>query len=247
MDARAREIAERSGLPMSLAREVAIGRLSLNEALHRLMRRDKADRLMRQHGLSRSAAFNVASGHQSLEVALLAKELQESEARQPDRSVLADLQASGELGTFYLFAQEPFRAKVLDVEIYDVVVQGPDEQERRLAKHDIELVAPERAPEDLAPLITEDAAVAQKALGPSTSYRDRFRSSKRTLFSHHRDRVPTRVVLRDGRVVTGFVGWFGKWEFELALVKPQKKIGTAKPVGSVVIFRHALHALDAVK
>lgn len=248
MTLKAREIAERSGLPMALAREVAEGKCSLNDALYRLMRREKAERLVAQHGLERAAAFNVAAGHISLETALLQKGLNECEARQPDRSVLVDLRTSGQPGCFFLFGEAAVQARVTAVDTYDVVLAPEGETgERRLPKHELRFVSPELSVEEVEKVTSRDAPVGEQGLGPSTSYRDRFRSSKKVLYRHFRDRVPTRVTLRDGTVLTGFVGWFGKWEFELALVDPsKKKPSKAKPVGAVVIFRHALHTLQAI-
>ena len=246
--AKIHELMQRSGLPHGLAREVMEGTCTLNQALHRLMRREKAERLVRQHGFSLSAAFSVASGHTTVEDQLVLQGLSHCEARQPDRSVLVDLRTSGGEGLFFVFGEEPFTARVSAVERYDVVldVEGGSEG-RRIQKHDIKFVSPDLLREDLDRLLSEEPSLLDQGLGSSKNYRDRFRSSKKVLFKHHRDRLPTRVVLRDGTVLTGFVGWFGKWEFELALLDPRKKHqAKAKPSGSVVIFRHALHSLQAL-
>lgn len=243
---KAAEIAKRSGLPLPLAQEVAAGTCTLNEALRRLMRGDKADRLVRAHGLSKTVAMAVVDGKTTLEAALLAKGLEECEARQPDRSVLLDLRASGQPGCFFAFGEEPWSARVTAIEKYEVVLAPEGTlEERKVPKHSLRFVAPELVAPEVQRLLGTAPEVASLGLGPSTSYRDRFRSSKRILYAHHRDRVPTRVVLRDGTVLTGFVGWFGKWEFELELIDPRKaKPAKAKPVGAVVIFRHALQAVE---
>lgn len=243
---KAAEIAKRSGLPLPLAQEVAAGTCTLNEALHRLMRGDKADRLARAHGLSKTVAMAVVDGKTTLDAALLAKGLEECEARQPDRSVLLDLRASGQPGCFFAFGEEPWSGRVTALEKYDVVLAPEGTlEERKLPKHALRFVATELVAPEVQQLMGSAPEVASLCLGPSTSYRDRFRSSKRVLYKHHRDRVPTRVVLRDGTVLTGLVGWFGKWEFELQLIDPRKaKPAKAKPVGAVVIFRHALHTVE---
>lgn len=246
--AKAAEIAKRSGLPLDMAKEVASGACTINEALHRLMRGDKADRLTRAHGLSRSAAMAIVDGKSTLDEALLMKGMHECEYWQPDRSVLLDLRASGQQACFFVFGEEPWPARVTAIEKYEVVLAPEGAlEERRLLKHDLRLVSPELVAPEVVRLMGMDAGVAGLGLGPSTSYRDRFRSSKRILFAHHRDRIPTRVVLRDGAVLTGFVGWFGKYEFELQLIDPRKaKPGKAKPVGPVVVFRHAMHGLGPI-
>lgn len=245
--AKAEEIASRSGLPMGLATQVARGRLSLNDALKKLMEREKVERLAQQHGLVIPLAQAVVWGKLTLEHALLAKGLRECPDWQPERSLLHRLKDTQGEATFYAFGEEPFVARVAKNEQFDVVLAVEGQEERRLTKHFLKLVSAEATAEDLAPLLGVDEAVAARALGPSTSYRDRFRSKKRILFKHYRDHLPTRVVLRDGTVLVGFMGWFGKWEFELALVKPGKKLKKKKPVARVVVFRHALQSLEAVE
>lgn len=242
--AKAAEIARRSGLPMGLANQVARGRLSLNDALKKLMEREKVERLAKQHGFEVPLAQAVVWGKVTLEHALLAKGLRECPDWKPDRSVLHRLRDTSGEATFFAFGEEPFVARVADNERFDVVLAVEGQEERRLPKHLLKLIAETATAEELAPLIGMDETVAAREMGPSTSYRDRFRSKKRILFKHYRGHIPTRVVLRDGTVLVGFVGWFGKWEFELALVKPRKKLKKAKMVAKVVVFRHALFSLD---
>lgn len=160
-----------------------------------------------------------------------------------------DLRTSGGEGCFYLFGEAPFSARVTAVEKYDVVLHGEGgTEERRVQKHEIRWVSTELSKEEVEKLVSTDPVVGAQDIGPSKSYRDRFRSSKKVLFRHHRDHTPTRVVLRDGTVLTGFVGWFGKWEFELQLIDPKKKnLAKAKPAGSVVVFRHSMHSLEALE
>lgn len=244
--AKAEEIAKRSGLPLALAMDVATGTCSINEALHRLMRSDKADRLVRSHGLSKAVALSVVDGKTTLEKALLRKGLETCEARQPDRSALLDLRIAGQPGCFFTFGEEPLSARVTAVDKYEVVLAPEGSlEERRLPKHALRFVATQLTAPEVQRLVGTSPEVADLKLGPSTSYRDRFRSSKSILFAHHRDHVPTRVVIRDGTVLTGFVGWFGKWEFELQLVDSRKaKPAKAKPIGSVVVFRHSMYSLE---
>jgi hypothetical protein len=236
---KANEVATRSGIPMALAYRVVRGEMTLNEALKRMLFEHKVAQLIEQHGLLRSAAVNVALGTLDLERAVLAEQLRMSPARQPYRSVLADLVRSGAEATFLAYGEAPILARVRRNERYDCLLGLADGSDRPLEKHSLLLVSPTASAADLGAYLERDEALASEKLGPSTSYKERFRSNKRVLFQHHRDEVLTRVVLRDGTLLTGRIGWFGIWEFELALVEPRTR--SAGPM--VVVFRHAMHDL----
>jgi hypothetical protein len=249
-------IADQTGLPLPLAKQVASGKLTIDDAVIRYQQDAEVNSLMEKHGLSQGDAFAVATGDLTVERALLAKGLRECKAYQRGRSVLRDLHASGEPAIFYAFGEPPFEACVNELGQYDVwlrpaAADAPeDDAPRKLPKHALKLVSCELSRDGLEELLHTDAEVAELSLGTSTSYRDRFRTSKRVLYGHHTDGIPTRVVLRDGTVLVGRVGWFGKWELELRLQAPDdtgQPPGEPSSAGSVVVFRHALYALEPAR
>ena len=234
---RASEIAERSGLAEKDAVRVAMGNATVRQVLEEMMFREEVERLMKAHGLQRGAAREVARGTADLESLLLLRELRECEAWRRNESVLDRFHRDGKDGIFHLFGRQPFRARVARIQKYDCWLAQAGREPEKMEKHNILMVCLPEERSELETLKGLDAETAGLNLGPSASYRDRFRSSKRVLFTHHRDRVLTRVVLRDGSVVTGTVGWFGRWEFSMHLS------GTCGPV----VFRHALHRLQAME
>jgi sRNA-binding regulator protein Hfq len=234
---KAADISSRTGIDKKRAIGVALGRTTVQEVLKEMMVEEKAERYIRQHDLARGTAFAVARGIQTLENALLLKSLRQSESWQPDRSVLWDLKKSKSTGIFYIYGRKPLAARVTQITKYDCWLAPPDEADEKaeeLQKHDILLVCPPEQHTELETHKSVDSAVAEKQLGPSVNYSTRARSSKRTLFRHHRDNILTRVVLRDGTVLEGKVDWFGKWEFRLLLSE----------TCGVVVFRHAMYALE---
>jgi hypothetical protein len=289
-----------------MALQVATGELTLNDALTRLMRKDKARKLVAKEGWTMNEALQIVDGMLSPEQLQILKELKKSPARQPDRSVLLDLLESGRPGRFHRFGHEPYVARVVSVEKYDCTLEDAAGEREELEKHELKLVAPtpgisgsfdssgvagtgearadstasEEAtaagsggsggPADAAdpsgsggsggpadttdsagptepvgPTFSQDPEVGALGLGPSTRYTDRFRSSKRVLYRVYRDRIPIRVTFRDGEQVEGYVGWHGKYEFQL-LGSPatEKDLTPILSPGHVVIFRHAMHRID---
>jgi sRNA-binding regulator protein Hfq len=233
---KADEIVDRTGIDKRDAIRVALGKTTVQDVLKRMMVEEKAAKLVRRHGLPRSVAFNVVRGQVSLDQAVLLKELKESESWQPERSILIERHESKEPAVFYAFGREPFVADVTKLTKYDCWLARPDEEPEELQKHELILACDPAVQPELEERKTTDERVAAMELGPSERYTDRFRSSKRVLFRHHKEKTPIRVVFRNGMVIEGHVGWFGKWEFSLAV----------SPTCEVVVFRHAMHSLEPI-
>lgn len=233
---KASEIADRSGLNQKDAIRVALGKTTVQQVLKEMMFRDKVEALIRRHGMERSTACNVIRGSLDLDTAVLLQGIRECRAWNPERSVLTELTRQGGQGVFFVHGRSPFRASVTGVEKYDCWLAEPDREPEQLEKHAILMACRPGEQAHVEKLRSTDKGVAAENLGPSVNYKDRFRSRKRVLFKHHRDKMRTRVVLRDGSVLEGEVEWFGKWEFGLRVNED------AVPV----IFRHAMHRFEAV-
>jgi sRNA-binding regulator protein Hfq len=233
---KASEIADRSGLNQKDAIRVALGKATVQQVLKEMMFREKVEALIRRHGLERSTACNVIRGSLDLDTAVLLQGIKESRAWNPERSVLTELKRQGGQGVFFVYGRSPIRASVTGVEKYDCWLAEPDRQPAQTEKHAILMACRPEEQARVEELRSTDKGVAGENLGPSVNYKDRFRSRKRVLFKHHRDKVRTRVTLRDGSVLEGEVEWFGKWEFGLRVDRDTVP----------VIFRHAMHRFEAV-
>jgi uncharacterized protein YoaH (UPF0181 family) len=248
---KAQEISQRSGLPERLALQVAASRLTLNEAIHQLMDEERAKKLMAQHGISRGEAFKVVRGHLSIEDLKLIRELRASPSRQADRLVLDELYKARATATFCCHGEPLLRARVTTLDRYTCELEDDSGSVRELNKHDLVFVSPTLDAPALEDRIGSDPEVENLGLGPSTTYKDRFRSSKRVLYQHYRDRVRTRVVFRDGRQIEGWIGWHGKWEYQLLFERPPADPSAHEAIfevteNSMIVLRHAMHRLQAV-
>ncbi|TNE84312.1 MAG: hypothetical protein EP330_29275, partial [Deltaproteobacteria bacterium] len=83
------------GMPFQLAMAVAHGRIDLSDALERLARDEKVDRLMERHELSRALATQIAIGHASLEQVLARRRMEEHRAANRYRSILVQSAEAG--------------------------------------------------------------------------------------------------------------------------------------------------------
>lgn len=151
--------------------------------------------------------------------------------RHDAHSTFDDLLTSGEVWNFHVHPGRVIRARVIDVEPYNVTL-APDEGEpETLPKHDIHfLYAPEHAAA-VAKLVKPDKEVQALALEPTVSIRARQMVKNRTLFPLMEERVVLFFTLRDGSVIRGLVTGFSRYE-----------IGVSMKGGvPVTLLRHSLH------
>lgn len=235
---KAKDISQKTGIELKQALRVAKGQTTVSAVLKELMIQDKADKIQNKQGVTRNLAIDVARGKMNLDDAVLIHQLHNSEAWVPNHSFLIQLNKRDEIGFFQTFGEEPFTAKVTELTKYDCLLARDDQEPKEYQKHDILFAAHPQIANNLESLKKIDKEVKALELGPSKSYRDRFRSKKRDLFRLHRDDTKVKVTLRDGTVFVGKVGWFGKWEFLLGLSDGDDC--------DVVIFRHALHRMEAL-
>ena len=234
--AKADDIVAKTGIEKKAAIRVALGQTTVTEVLKEMMARDRVEKLTKQHGISRDRAFAVVKNKLPLKEAILLQEMKECPQWQPEKSILIELHESGAVRVFRTYGAADFTATVEKLTKFDCWLKTGDDAPKEYQKHDLLLVADPDGVEELNRLQKVDDEVKAKGLGPSVSYRDRYRSRKRVLYRHHRDELKTRVTLRDGTVLVGRVGWFGKWEFSLQLSSTCR----------VVVFRHAMYDLKDI-
>ena len=100
----ARELAD-NGMPYQMALAVAQGRLTLDEALEKLERRAKVERLMRDHDLSRALATQVVLGQANLDAFLRKRRLATHRDEYMMRSCLDSAMQDGTVLLFGLHGQ----------------------------------------------------------------------------------------------------------------------------------------------
>ena len=63
---------------------------------------------------------------------------------------------------------------------------------------------------------------------------ERFQVDDRVLARCRKERIPVRLTLRGGEIITGFIHWFSQYEIKMLLVHG----------GNVIVFRHGLHSFE---
>ena len=126
---RVESLEQSTGLPRSLAQQVAAGQLSVNEALEKLAFQDRVGRLMKKHGLGRALATQVALGHTDLEQVLRKHRMTLHKQEHYDRSVLDEVLESGEVRGYALHGGRTFTGRVVRLERYETHLVGKDDKD----------------------------------------------------------------------------------------------------------------------
>jgi sRNA-binding regulator protein Hfq len=229
---KAEDLVVKTGLPRNLAFQVAMGNLTLSDALKKLAFRDEVEKLIRRHELQRSLATQIAMGQVSLEDVLRKQRRQTYFEEHKSRSMLMDVLASGQRITLMLHGQKRTSGTIVEVGPYEFTVQGKGEPE---TIHKLQVKAAWDARRNAAVFssIKKNRDRAQPC-EPIVKPQDRFHCSNRRLFQHMEAEERLTIHLLEGSVLTGTIDWIGKWELGLKLKKG--------PVA--VIFRHAMADLE---
>lgn len=223
-------------MPIQMAMAVAHGKLSLNEALQKLARRDAVTRMMEKHGLSRALATQVALGQASLEEILSERRLDQHRADYRDHSVLDAAVASAAPLTLLLHGHRRVTGTILSVEAYRFRIKTEEGAEEDVHKLQAKLAFQPDAYKRLRKVLRMDKALEASPLPPVERPQDRYGCSDRRLFKYLDTKVEVQATTLEGEIVRGCVSWFGRYEFGLKL----------KGDAEVVVFRHALHDLREV-
>jgi hypothetical protein len=231
--AQAEKLVETTGIPRNLAFQVAMGNLSLNDVLQKLAFRDEIDKIIRRYEFPRSLATQIAMGQVELEDVLRKRRLLEYTESSRDKSMLTEVEASGDQVTFLLHGMQRKSGVVSNVTAYDFTLtpkQGPPE-----VIHKLQARAGWGARKNAAVLscLKKDKEHAV-AVEPIVKPQDRFHCSNRRLFQHMEAADKLSIHLLEGDIVIGTIDWIGRWEVGIKIKKG--------PV--VTVFRHAMAALE---
>jgi sRNA-binding regulator protein Hfq len=232
---RAEELAA-AGMPIQMAMAVAHGKLTLNEALHKLARRDAVTRMMEKHALSRALATQVALGQASLEHILAERRFEQHRVDFRDHSVLTSAAASGSPLTLLLHGKRRVTGQILSVDLYRFHFRGEDGVEEEIHKLQAKLAFHPDAFKRLRKVLRTDKVLDAAPKPPVEHPQDRYGCSDRRLFKFLDARTEVQITLLEGEVLRAELGWFSRFEIGLKL----------KGDAEVVAFRHALHNLHEV-
>jgi len=226
----------RDGMPHPLAVAVAHGVLDLSDALERMARRQRVDRMMAEHDLSRALATQIALGHASLEDVLTRRRLEQLRATDWHRSVL---DPDGGPLVLLMHGDTRLMARVLDSAPYFVRLQPVDERGTttgdpvEVHKLQLKIAYPVPAWKEIRKVLKRDKDLQANPLPPIPRPQDRFGCSDKRLFKLAERKVELSITPLEGEVLRGTVAWFSRFEIGLAI----------KGGAVITVFRHALHAL----
>lgn len=225
------------GMPYQMAMAVAHGRMELNEALERMARNERVDKLMAKHDLSRALATQIALGHADLDRVLYRRRREEHRETHRERSVFDGITDDGRTLVLGLHGQREVEARITDVGTYGLEiapVDGGESDEIHKLQVKYAFEPDQRARVEAAR--SWDEEVRAEPREPIKRPQDRYPCSDKRLFRYVDEQVPVRATLLEGEQFVGQVAWFSRFEFEL----------TSDGETMMTVFRHALHDLREV-
>jgi len=226
----ATRIARETGIPQNLAHQVALGNLSLNDVLSRMATRAKVESLMKRHELPKSLATQIALGQADLNHVLRKRRLAEHIDQNRARSILTEAAESGTALMLGLHGRKSLRGTVVEVDRYEVHVDGADGERHTVHKLQIKYACTDQENRHVRNQIKRDKT-RKEPVEPIWKPQDRYGCSDRRLFGVLDEKVQVVATTLEGEVFQGVVEWMGRWEFGMVLKKKNAR---------VVLFRHAL-------
>jgi sRNA-binding regulator protein Hfq len=231
----AREVHEKSGLPMRWAMKVAKGEMPLAEAVKSLQKRDRIQRMVDNGELEQGHAASVLSGRSTLEEGLKATRLRRRKrAEDYQKSHLQELAGSATSVTLALIGNRTVSGLVASHESFTIMLTDKDGQSVEIDKHDIKFF-----------FFTQDRKRAVKSVqwgdpgqalepGALSTRKERAKIKARVLLAAHEDGQMFRWATVEQDLLRGRVGWFGRFELVLQ---------TSRDV-PIFVMRHAYSAME---
>lgn len=223
-----------NGMPFQLAMAVALGRVSLNDALERLARQERVDKMMEKHDLSRALATQIVIGHASLDAVLARRRLKEHREQNRLRSCLDRAKAIDAPLTLELHGKSRISGQISTIEAYSVTVTPDGGEATEIHKLQLKYAWNPSDWKAVKKAVKIDKALAAEPVDPIARPQDRYTCSDKRLFRYMDSGDAVQVTLLEGEQIKGVVTWFGRYEFGLKL----------KGDVEITVFRHALHDLS---
>ena len=224
-----------NGMPFQMAMAVALGRVSLNDALERLARQERVQKMMDAHDLSRALATQIVIGHASLETVLSRRRMQDHREQNRLRSCLETARLTERPIALELHGKKKVVGTVQSVEAYAVMVQPEEGEPVEVHKLQLKYAWDPRDWKKVRKGLKHDKALSKEPRAPIERPQDRYTCSDKRLFRYMDRKVPVVVTLLEGEQLRGTVSWFGRYEFGMTL-----KDGETE----VTIFRHCLNDIS---
>src|SRR5690606_1910729 len=151
----------------------AHGKLDLNEALERMAQKDRVQKLMRDHDLSRALATQVAMGHADLDQVLARRRLQQHREAHRDRTCLVE----GAEITLGLCGRGAVTGVVRAVEAYSFVFQEAGGEPAEMHKLQAKFAYAPQAWKVVRKALRVDKRAASHAREPALRPQDRYSCS----------------------------------------------------------------------
>lgn len=224
-----------NGMPFQMAMAVALGRVSLNDALERLARQEKVQRMMDEHELSRALATQIVIGHASLDTVLSRRRMQQHREQNRLRSCLETARLTERPITLEVHGGTKVTGVVKAVEAYSVMVQPDEGDPVEVHKLQLKFAWDPKDWKKVRKGVKRDKELSKAPRAPIERPQDRYTCSDKRLFRYMDREVPVTVTLLEGEQLRGKVSWFGRYEFGMLL-----KDGETE----VTVFRHCLHDIS---
>lgn len=222
-----------TGVPLEVARLVALGRLDLNEAIKRMAFADEVTSLITRHGLDRALATQVALGHADLDRALRKRRVAAFIAAGRGRDVLEAAAASGVELVVGVHGRLLLRVRVAKCEPYEIHGINLDNNEAVLLhKTRLKFACEAARWQKARKAMVWDSDRKARTVEPILRPQERFACSNGRLGEVLDRQAEVTVTLVEGEVFVGPLAWVGRWE-----------VGLRTKGGDVVIFRHAIDDL----
>jgi len=230
----ARNISEKSGIPVKFALRVASGESSLSEVIRELQFRDQLNSLVAKEELLSGYANEVLNGNWTMERALQETRLKKLK-RMPDyyKCYFTELSTAGREAGIALVGRRLLVGQVVQDRKYDIVVRHKEDQEEVIAKHNVKFYF------DVG---DKKRVMKQVKWGDGdpieADFLRRVQNRKDVKARVFQEAMEQSLSLSwksvEGDRMKGTVSWFGRFEVALELPKGQK----------VVLMRHAVDSVE---
>jgi sRNA-binding regulator protein Hfq len=222
------------GLPQAAAHQVATGQRQLNDVIQELARKDKAQRLMADHGIPHSLAMQCVLGQANLQD-YLERQRRHAYAREHGpRSCFDEAQVARKPLVMALLGRELRTLVVLEVDKYELCVQEEGKEPERLHKLRVKLCHTAEDRKAARRAIGQDKALKDVVAEPLWRIQDRYPCADKVLFPWQQRGTRVTLTLVEGERIQGAIEWYSRYEIGLRLKDAR-----------VIVMRHALLRAEA--
>ncbi len=231
---KAKQLHERNGIPFGQAVRVVRGQVTLNEVVLRMLRRDKIDKLVQQHGIGRALAGSIVDGKIDQEHALLKFRARWNVIQNRERSALDEARQDGRRVALMLDPDLVRFGRIRKVDTYEFDFEPEDGPPETVHKTMVHCVFDPAEVKTVARRTKVDEKVQARDLAPQISAQQRLHFKHAVLQKILESEKPCTAVTRRGKIFRGKIQRYGLYEMGLKLDRGP----------FVTLFRHALEKLD---